>query len=69
MALPDGDRTDWPKNVLASGTAEAVIQGQNFLVDHPEAVGMEEATGHFRSQGQRLHRRFRVESALRLHRA
>ena len=69
IALPYGDRTDWLKNVLASGSAEVVIQGEGFPVDHPEIVAMKEATGYFRSKEQRLHRRFRVESALRLHRA
>jgi len=69
IALPYGDRTDWLKNVLASGSADVVIQGENFPVDHPEIVAMEEATGHFRPKEQRLHQRFGVESALRLHRA
>lgn len=68
IALPYGERTDWLKNVLASGNAQILTGGESYAVDLPETVPMAEATGYFRSKEQRLHRRFRVESALRLHR-
>ncbi len=67
IALPYGDRTDWRKNVLASGKAEIVTDGKSYAVDRPEVVAMREATGYFRPKEQRLHGRFKVGSALRVH--
>jgi deazaflavin-dependent oxidoreductase (nitroreductase family) len=67
IALPYGERTDWQKNVLVSGTAEVVTDGKSFAVDRPEVVPMREATGYFRPKEQRLHGRFKVETALRVH--
>ncbi len=69
IALPYDRRTDWLKNVLASGYATLVVDGRTYQVDKPEVIPMAEATGYFRASEQRLHRRFRVESALNLHRA
>jgi len=67
IALPYGERTDWLTNVLACGKAEVVTDGKTYSVDHPEVVAMSMATGYFRPKEQRLHRRFKVESALRVH--
>lgn len=69
VALPYGERTDWLNNVLASGKADIVTKGETYSVDRPEVVPMAEATGYFRPKEQRLHRRFNVEFALRVHRA
>ncbi|HKC27301.1 MAG TPA: nitroreductase family deazaflavin-dependent oxidoreductase [Jatrophihabitans sp.] len=69
IALPYGERTDWLKNVLASGSATVVLDGRTYDVDTPEMIPMADATTYFGVKEQRLHRRFRVESALRLHRA
>ena len=69
IALPYGDRTDWSKNVLASGTATLVVDGSTYQLNRPEVIPMASATGYFRPKEQRLHRRFAVESALRLHRS
>jgi len=68
IALPYGERTDWMKNVVAKGSATLITGGQAYEVDKPEVIPMAEATGYFQPKEQRLHRRFRVESALRLHR-
>jgi len=68
IALPYGDRTDWLKNVLASGAATLVVHGRTYDLDRPKIIPMARATGYFRSKEQRLHRRFRVESALEVHR-
>jgi deazaflavin-dependent oxidoreductase (nitroreductase family) len=68
IALPYGKRTDWMKNVLAKGSATVVSDGRSYEVERPEVIPMAEATGYFRSKEQRLHRRFGVESALRVHR-
>lgn len=69
IALPYAQRTDWMKNVLADGRATLVTHGQTFEVDQPQVVAMREATSHFAPKEQALHRRFGVESCLRLHRS
>lgn len=69
IALPYGERTDWLKNVLAGGSATLVMRGQTYQIDRPEVIPMAEATGYFRPREQRMHRRFGVDSALRVHRA
>ncbi len=68
IALPYGPRTDWLRNVLTAGSASVVTAGHTYAVDHPEVVPIAEATGYFGAQEQRLHRRFHVETALKLHR-
>lgn len=69
IALPYAERTDWVKNVLATGRATIVAQGQTYEVDQPRIVPMTEATEHFGPKEQKLHRRFHVEACLRVHRA
>ena len=64
IALPYGERTDWLRNVLANGSATLVSGGQEYQVDNPELIPMSDATGFFRPQERRLHRRFGVETAL-----
>jgi deazaflavin-dependent oxidoreductase (nitroreductase family) len=68
IALPYGERTDWMKNVLATGMAAIVTHGQTCEVDQPRIVPMSEATAHFQPKEQKLHRRFGVDSCLRVHR-
>ena len=69
IALPYGPRTDWLQNVVAKGGAQIVMDGTSYEVDHPEVVPMRDATAYFRRKQQRLHRRFGLESALKLHQA
>ena len=66
IALPYGERTDWVKNVLAKGSATLITGGKTYRVDRPEIIPIAEATSYFRPREQRLHRRFRVGTALRL---
>ena len=66
VALPYGERTDWAKNVLAKGQASLTINGCTFEVSRPELIPMVDATAYFGPKEQRLHRRFHVESALRV---
>jgi deazaflavin-dependent oxidoreductase (nitroreductase family) len=66
IALPYGERTDWLKNVLASGSATIVTDGRSYEVGRPEVIPMAEATAYFRPQDQRLHRQFRVGTALQV---
>ena len=68
IALPYGERTDWLKNVLATGSATVVTGGERYDVDRPEVIPMAEATGFFGAKEQRLHRRFGVDTCLQLHR-
>ena len=68
IALPYGARTDWLKNVVANGRASIVTGGQTYDVDRPQIVPMSEATAHFKTKEQKLHRRFGIESCLQVHR-
>ena len=67
IALPYGKRTDWLKNVLHKGSATIVTDGHTYEVDRPEVIPMTKATAYFRPREQRMHRQFRVDSALQLH--
>ena len=67
IALPYGERTDWLKNVLDSGSAAIVTNGHTYEVDRPEVIPMAEATAYFRPREQRMHRQFRVDAALQVH--
>ncbi len=66
IALPYGERTDWLKNVLASGSATIVTNGHTYEVDRPEVIPMAEATAYFRPREQRMHRQFHVDAALQV---
>jgi deazaflavin-dependent oxidoreductase (nitroreductase family) len=66
IALPYGQRTDWLKNVLHTGSAAIVANGHTYQVDQPEVVLMAEATAYFRPREQRMHRQFHVDSALQV---
>ena len=69
IALPYGERTDWMKNVLASGHATLVSRGQTYEVDRPQIIAMTEATRYFRPKEQKMHQRFAVDTCLRVHRS
>jgi deazaflavin-dependent oxidoreductase (nitroreductase family) len=43
IALVYGDRTEWLKNVLASGTGSIVYEGESYEVDQPEVVPVADA--------------------------
>jgi deazaflavin-dependent oxidoreductase (nitroreductase family) len=68
IALPYGPNTDWLKNVLASGSATIVDEGNTYDVDRPEVVPMAAAGRCFSSQDQRAHRVFGVDLCLRVRR-
>jgi deazaflavin-dependent oxidoreductase (nitroreductase family) len=68
IALPYGPNTDWLKNVLASGSATIVDEGNTYDVDRPEVVPLTEAGHYFSSQDQRAHRVFGVDECLRVRR-
>ncbi|HEY6310258.1 MAG TPA: nitroreductase family deazaflavin-dependent oxidoreductase [Streptosporangiaceae bacterium] len=66
IALPYGQRTDWLKNVLHSGSATVVAKGHTYEVDRPEVIPMAGATAYFRPREQRMHRQFHVDAALQV---
>src|SRR5580700_654553 len=68
IALPYGTRTDWAKNVLASGTASVMTHGQPYEVDQPQVIPMTDATRYFGPKEQKLHQHFAVDTCLRVHR-
>jgi deazaflavin-dependent oxidoreductase (nitroreductase family) len=63
-----GARTDWLKNVLASGAAAIANEGETYPVDQPEIVPMESARAYFPATTQRLQRPVRVDQCLRVRR-
>jgi deazaflavin-dependent oxidoreductase (nitroreductase family) len=69
IALPYGPKTDWLKNVLASGSASIVHDAITYDVDRPQVVPLAEAGHHFSPQDQRAHRLFGVDQCLSVRRA
>lgn len=68
IAIVYGSRTDWLKNVLASGAAAIVHEGHTYRVDRPEIVPMESARAYFPAMIQRIDRLIRVDRCLRVRR-
>ena len=68
IALVYGNRTSWLRNVLASGQATLVTEGETWEVDQPELVPMGAVERWFTAGDVRSFRRMRVVDALRLHR-
>jgi len=68
IALPYGTRTNWLRNVLASGSASLVTEGRAYEVDGPEIVPMADVSHHFGQSDQRSFRLFDVDQCLRLRR-
>jgi deazaflavin-dependent oxidoreductase (nitroreductase family) len=67
IALPYGPNTDWLKNVLSHGRATILLDGEEFVVDTPEVIAIEDANPYFPEREQRRHRQFKVRQALRVH--
>jgi deazaflavin-dependent oxidoreductase (nitroreductase family) len=68
IGLVYGSRANWCQNVLASGSATIVHEGQTYQVDRPEVVSMQTVATHFTAGDQRGFRRFAVDQALRVRR-
>lgn len=68
IALPYGPGTDWIKNVLATGSATIVNEGETWLIDRPELVPTAAAAPYLPAKEQRDLRRFAVDRCLRVHR-
>jgi len=69
IALPYGSGTDWLKNVLASGSATIVNEGDTWLIDQPELVPTAVAAPYLPVKEQRGLRRFAIDQCLRVQRA
>ena len=69
IALPYGSRANWLQNVLASGSAAIVHEGETYQVDRPEVVPMRAVQAAFTAGDQRSFRWFGVDQALRVRRA
>ena len=68
IALVYGSRTNWLQNVLASGSATIVHEGQTYEVDQPEIVPMQAVAARFTAGDQQGFRLLRVDQALRVRR-
>ena len=68
IALMYGSRTNWLQNVLASGSATIVHEGQTYAVDQPELIPMPAVAARFTSSDQQGFRVLRVDQALRVRR-
>ncbi len=68
IALPYGPNTDWLRNVLASGAATIVTDGETVAVERPEVVSREGAEQDFPPGARRTLRMFGVEECLRVRR-
>jgi deazaflavin-dependent oxidoreductase (nitroreductase family) len=69
IALPYGSRANWLQNVLASGSATIVHEGQTCQVDQPEIIPMQAVEALFTAGDQRSFRWLAVDQALRVRRA
>ncbi len=68
IALVYGSRTSWLRNVLASGSATIVHEGQAYEVDRPEVVPMRSVEARFAAGDRRGFRWLAVDEALRVRR-
>lgn len=66
IALPYGSRSQWLQNVLATGSATIVHEGETYQVDRPEVVPMRAVQAAFTAGDQRSFRWFAVDQALRV---
>lgn len=69
IAIVYGERTQWVKNVLASGSAEIMLDGHTYPVARPEVVPIEVANAWIPERDQRVSSLVGVTGALRLYHA
>jgi deazaflavin-dependent oxidoreductase (nitroreductase family) len=68
IAVVYGSRTDWLKNVLASGAAAIVHDGDACPVGQPEIVPMDSVRAYFPAKIARAQRLVRADQCLRVRR-
>jgi deazaflavin-dependent oxidoreductase (nitroreductase family) len=64
IALPYGSGTDWVRNVMASGSATIVHEGNTYRVDQPQLVPTAMAAPYMPAKEQRELRRFAIDQCL-----
>ena len=67
IGLMYGPGSSWLRNVLASGSATLVHEGQTYTVDRPEVVPLPAVAAQFGPGDRRTFRLLGVDLALRLH--
>ena len=67
VPLPYGDRADWVRNVLASGSATVVHEGSTYSVDHPALVPVATVRDALPAKELRNLRTFGVDRCITLH--
>ncbi len=68
IPLPYGATSDWVKNVLATGRATLVREGETFEVNQPEIVPTIEVADVLPDREQKMLKMFDVKDCLQLHR-
>ncbi len=68
IPLPYSMQADWVRNVLASGSATIVKDGETHDVDRPEMIRMDELEAQFPPGDQKAHRVFGVDQCLHVRR-
>jgi len=66
IALPWGDRTQWVRNVIASGSCTIRWRGTDHTATHPRVIGTAEAASAFSSIQRRILRTAGVSSFVHL---
>ncbi len=69
IALVYGPRTQWLRNVLASGEAILVTEGRTYPMGRPEVVSSRSVIHRFSRSDQLAFRLMATDDCLRLHRA
>jgi hypothetical protein len=68
IALPYGPGTDWVRNVMVSGSATLVHEGQTLTLHEPEVIPSSDVLTDLPASEQRTLRMFAVDQCLRLRR-
>ena len=69
IAIVYGERTQWVKNVLATGSAEILLDGETYPVERPAIVPIEAANAYISTSDRRAAGLFGTTEALRLYHA
>lgn len=69
IALTYGEKSDWVRNVLASGSATLTREGATYAVDRPQLLPLSEMAEHFPAKDRRGLERIHVDRCLYVRRA
>ena len=68
ITLVYGQRSDWVRNVLAAGSAQVEIDGENVVVGDPQIITADEAFGRLPPDTKRPPSLLRIDEFLALRR-